>query len=73
MLLHSHKKKNMRMFYILYISHSFMHLTFCLLVLSADNLCLQFRPRSGPTKCQTWSVPKLKEFKKKKIDFEKNQ
>ena len=28
-------------------------LTLCLLLLSADNLCKQFGPRSGPTKCHT--------------------
>ena len=26
------------------------HLTHCLLLLSADNLCKKFGPRSGPTK-----------------------
>ena len=25
----------------------------------ADNLCKQFGPRSGPTKCQAWSGSKL--------------
>ena len=29
------------------------------LVLSADNFCKQFGPRSGPTKCRAWSVSKL--------------
>ena len=48
-------------------------------MLSADNLCKQFGPRSGPTKCRAWSGSKLfnnlmvflKEFFKK-VDFEKN-
>ena len=47
---------------------------------SADNLCKQFRPRSGQTECRAWSGSKLfdtlmvfqKEFFKK-VDFEKNQ
>ena len=30
----------------------------CLLVPSADNLCKQFGPRSGPTKCRAWSRSK---------------
>ena len=38
-------------------------LTLYLLVLSADpavdNLCKQFRPRSGPTKCWACSGPKI--------------
>ena len=46
---------------------------------SADNLCKQFRSRSGPTKHQAWSASKLfdtlmvfpKEFFKK-VDFEKD-
>ena len=36
-------------------SHKVIHrdkLNHCLLELSADNLCKQFRPRSGPTKCR---------------------
>ena len=47
---------------------------------SADNLCKQFGPRSGPTECRSWSGSKLfdtlivflKEFFEK-VDFEKNQ
>ena len=53
-------------------------LTLYLLVWSADNLCKQFVPRSGPTKSLAWSGSKLletlivflKEFFKK-VDFEK--
>ena len=30
-------------------------LTLCPLVLSADNFCKQFGPRSGPTECRSWS------------------
>ena len=60
--------------------HGSIVLTLYLLVLSADNLCKQFGPRSGPTKCRAWSESKLfdtlmvflKEFFKI-IDFEKNQ
>ena len=33
--------------------------TICLLLSSADNLCKQFGPRSGPTKCPAGSGPKL--------------
>ena len=52
----------------------------CLLVLSADNLCKQFGPRSSPTKHRVWSGSKLfdtlmvflKEFFKK-VNFEKNK
>ena len=55
-------------------------LTLGILVSSADSLCKQFGPRSGPTKCQVRSGSKqfdslmvfLKEFFQK-IDFEKNQ
>ena len=36
-----------------------LSLTLCLLVSSADNLCKQFAPRSGLTKCQAWSGSKL--------------
>ena len=51
----------------------------CLLVSSANNLCKQIGPRSGPTICRAWSGSNLfdlqmvflKEFFKK-IDFEKN-
>ena len=51
-----------------------------LLVWSADNICKQFGPSSGPTKCRVCSGSKqfdtliifLKEFFKN-IDFEKNQ
>ena len=51
-----------------------------LLVSSADNLCKQIRPRSGPTKCLAWSgsilfdtqMVFLKELFEK-VDFEKNQ
>ena len=57
-----------------------IHLTHCLLVPSADNLCKQLWPRSGPTKCRAWSGSKLFEtmmlFLKElfeKDDFEKNQ
>ena len=53
-------------------------LTLCLLVSSADSLCKQFGPRSGPTKCPAWSGSKLngtlmvilKEFFEK-VDSEK--
>ena len=56
----------------------FSALTHCRLVSSADNLCKQFGPRSGLTKCQAWSGSKLfdtvvallKEFFEK-VDFEK--
>ena len=34
-------------------------LTIYLLVLSADNFCKQFGPRSGLTKCRAWSGSKL--------------
>ena len=34
-------------------------LTFCLLVISADNFCKQFGPRSGQTKCWAWSGSEL--------------
>ena len=58
----------------------YIALILVLLVSSADNLCKQFRPRSGPTKCRAWSGSKLfetlmehlKEFFKK-VDFEKNR
>ena len=53
-------------------------LTIYLLVMSTNNLCKQFGPRSGPTKCRAWSGSKLfdtltaflKEFLQK-VDFEK--
>ena len=55
-------------------------LTLCLLVLSADNLCKKFGPRSGSTKCWAWSWSKLydtpKAFLKdffEKVDFERYQ
>ena len=56
------------------------HITSTYLTSSADYLCKQFRPRSGPTKCRAWSGFKLfdtlmvflKEFFWK-VDFEKNQ
>ena len=47
-------------------------------VISADSLCKQFRPRSGPTKCWSWSGSKLfatlililkKSFEKKNVIF----
>ena len=49
----------------------------CQLVPSADNLCKQFGPRSGPTLCRAWSWSKLfdtlmvfqKEFFQKKKWF----
>ena len=46
----------------------------CLLVPSADNLCKQFGPRSGPTK-NVWHSDSVPEriFWKKKWFFEKNQ
>ena len=51
-----------------------------LLVSSADTICDQFGPRSGPTKSRALSGPKLFEtlmvFPKaffEKVDFEKNQ
>ena len=55
-------------------------LTLYLLVSSADNLCKQFGPRSGGTKCWAWSGSNLldtemvflKEFFEK-FEFEKNQ
>ena len=55
-----------------------MDFTLYLLVSSSDNLCKQFGPRSGPTKCRAWSGSKLfdtlmvfiKEFFIK-VDFEK--
>ena len=55
-------------------------LTPYLLVSNADNLCKQFGPRPGPTKCRAWSGFKLldtlmiflKEFFEN-INFEKNQ
>ena len=36
-----------------------LHVNLHLLVLSADNLCKQFEPRSGPTKCRARSGSKL--------------
>ena len=36
-----------------------IRLTLCLLVLSADNLCEQFGPRSGPTGRQALSESRL--------------
>ena len=47
---------------------------------SADNICKQFGPRLGPTKCRAWSGSKLfdtlmvfpTEFFQK-VDFEKNR
>ena len=51
-----------------------------LLVLSADNLCKHFGPRSRPIKCQSLSGSKLFDtlivflkFFFEKIDFEKSQ
>ena len=35
------------------------HLILCLLVTSADYICKQFGPRSGPTQCQAWSGSEL--------------
>ena len=59
---------------------NFIYLTLCLLVSSADNLCKQFGPRSGPTKCRAWSGSKLFDILKciperffPKSWFEKNQ
>ena len=60
-------------------SNNFYSLTLCLLMTSADNLCKQLGPRSGP-KCRAISESKLfgtpmvflKEFFEK-VDFEKNQ
>ena len=52
-------------------------LTLCLQVSSADSLCKQFGPRSGPTKCRAWSGSKLFDTLMvfliffKKDDFEK--
>ena len=54
--------------------------TLCLLVPSVDNICKQFGPRSGPTKCRAWPGSKLfdtlmvflKEFYEK-VEIEKNQ
>ena len=56
-------------------------LTLYLLVLSADNLCKQFKPRSGLIECQTWSGSrlfdnliislKIKRFLKKIIRWQK--
>ena len=55
-------------------------LSLCVLMSSADDLCKQFGPRSGPTKCRAWSGSKqfdtLMVFPKEffeKVDFEKNQ
>ena len=53
----------------------YAHLSLCLLVSSAHNLCKQIGPRSGPTKCPAWSGSNLfdiqmvflKEFSKKLI------
>ena len=47
-------------------------LTFYLLVSSANNLCKQFGPRSGPTICRAWSGSKLFDTLTvfKKVDFE---
>ena len=55
-------------------------LTLYLLVSSSDNFCKQFGPRTGPTKCEAWSLSKLfdtltvflKEFFEK-YDIEKIQ
>ena len=54
--------------------------TLYLQVSSADNLCKQFGPRSGPTKHRAWSESKLFDtlvvFLKvffEKVDFEKDQ
>ena len=60
-----------------------IHLMFpcrCHILPSAENLCKQFGPRSGPTECRSWSGSKpfdtlivfLKECIKK-VDFEKRQ
>ena len=65
--------------HILNVSTFFL-LILCLLMSSADNICKQFGPRSGATKCWAWSGSKLfdtlmlflKEFFEK-IDFEKCQ
>ena len=55
-------------------------LTLYLLVLSADNLCKQFGPRSDPTSCRSGYDSKLFDIMKvllkeffAKVDFEKNQ
>ena len=70
--------ENWWLFYnIKYMQMHLFRLTLCLLVSSADNLCKQFGPRSGPTKCRAWSGSKLfdtltvylKEFFEK-VDFE---
>ena len=45
----SHKS---RMYFFGQIIHKIVALTLYLLVSSADNLCKQFGPRSGPTKCR---------------------
>ena len=49
-------------------------------MLSADNFCKQFVPRSGPTFCRAWSGSNLFETQIgvskesfEKVDFEKNQ
>ena len=54
-------------------------LTLFLIVSSADNLCKQIRPRSGPTKCRACSgsnlfdtqMVLLKEFFSKKMNLKK--
>ena len=46
---------------------------------SADNICKQFRLRSGPTECRSWSGSKLfaddgvPEIFFEKVNFEKSQ
>ena len=39
-------------------AHTYLRLTLYLLVLSVNNFCKQFGPRSGPTKRRTWSGSK---------------
>ena len=45
--------------YHLYSLYEGVLFTVCLLVSSMDNLCKQFGPRSGMTKCPALSVSKL--------------
>ena len=49
----------------------FVYLILYVPVSSADNLCKQFGPRSGPTKC--WALPGLLKELFEKDNFEINQ
>ena len=71
------------LFYIIETRYSQLlrtHISLYLLVSSAENLCKQFGPRSGPTRRWAWSVFKLHGtlmvFLKEafvKVNFENNQ